>query len=106
VRDAQLLRQLHRELTECEVTGGRWPLSLHHINRHPRDDIIGNLVMVEGDGTTGFHGRLEARDPVALHMLGEYIVTERPDTIEYLTWRFGTEAPAWLERRYLVGWPA
>lgn len=104
VRDAALLRRLHRELTECEVTGYRWPLSLHHVSKHPRDDVRGNLVMVEGSGTTGFHGRLEARDPVALHMLGEYLVAERPDTFEYLRWRMGETAPAWVKRNLLVGW--
>jgi hypothetical protein len=105
VSDGQLLARLHEQIRECEVTDRHWPLSLHHINRHPRDDLIGNLVMVEGSGTTGFHGRLEARDPVALRMLGEYIVLERADTLDYLEWRFGETAPAWLERRYLVGWP-
>ena len=105
IRNGALLRQLHREHTECEVTGVRWPLSLHHINNKPRDDVPGNLVMVEGSGTTGFHGRLTERDAVALKMLGEYIVSERIDVLEYLMWRFGDQAGAWLERRYLVGWP-
>lgn len=106
VRDRQLLAAMHRMLHECQVTGERRNgLSVHHINRHPRDDLIGNLVMVDGSGTTGFHGRLEARDPVALRQLGEYIVSERPDTLEYLRWRFGDQAEAWLERQYRVGWP-
>ena len=105
VRTPGLMAALHRQLRECEVTGTTGLLSLHHINRHPRDDTRGNLVMVEGSGTTGFHGRLEARDPVALALLGQYLVTDRPDTLEYLAWRFGDLAPAWLERRYLVEWP-
>lgn len=99
VRDAQLLSGLHRYLHECEVTGERRNgLSLHHINRHPRDDVRGNLVMVDGSGTTGFHGRLEARDPEALALLGKYIVEHRPDTLDYLRWRYGEQAPAWLVR--------
>jgi hypothetical protein len=109
VRDRQLLAGLHRMLHECAVTGERRNgLSLHHINRHPRDDVRGNLVMVDGSGTTGFHGRLEARDPDALRQLGEHIVAERPDTLDYLRWRFPKpgQAEAWLERHYLVRWPA
>lgn len=106
VRDAELMRRLHRELRECEVTGATGQLSLHHINRHPRDDVRGNLVMVEGSGTTGFHGQLEARNPFDLSLLGEFIVAERPDTLEYLRWRFGDQAEAWLERHYRVRWPA
>lgn len=108
VRDVALLRQLHREHVECEVTSLRWPLSLHHINKHPRDDVRGNLVMVHGDGTTGFHGLLEANDVPARQQLGMYITHHRPDTLEYLLWRFprAGQAAAWLERRYLVGWPA
>jgi hypothetical protein len=107
VRDPELMRRLHEEVTECEVTGGRWPLSLHHICRHPRDDLRANLVMVQGDGTIGFHGQLEARNPEALALLGKHIVEERPDTLAYLEWRFWKpgQAAAWLERRYLVGWP-
>lgn len=105
VRTPGLLSLLHRRYRECQVTGATGRLSLHHINRHPRDDVIGNLVMVEGSGTTGYHGRLEARDPVALALLGQYIVEQRPDTLDYLQWRFGEQAGAWLERHYLVGWP-
>ena len=105
VRDPQLLSGMHRMIHECQVTGERGQLSVHHINKHPRDDVIGNLVMVEGSGTTGYHGRLEARDAVALALLGRYIVDERPDTLEYLRWRFGEQAEAWLERHYLVKWP-
>lgn len=107
IRDGRLMSGLHRMIHECQVTGERRNgLSLHHINRHPRDDVPGNLVMVDGSGTTGFHGRLEARDPVALRMLGEHIVEHRPDTLEYLRWRYGDTAEAWLERHYLVEWPA
>lgn len=107
VRDPQLLAGLHRYLHECEVTGDRRNgLSLHHINNKPRDDVRGNLVMVDGSGTTGFHGLLTVNDRDALRQLGEYIVAERPDTLEYLRWRFGALAEAWLERHYLVEWPA
>ena len=92
VRDAPLLSGMHRMIHECEVTGERRNgLSVHHINRHPRDDVRGNLVMVDGDGTRGFHGLLEARDHAALRLLGEYIVAERPDTLEYL--RCGSATP-------------
>jgi hypothetical protein len=108
VKDPELMRRLHQQLRECEVTGTTGRLSLHHINRHPRDDVRGNLVMVDGSGTTGFHGHLEARDPDALKQLGRHIIEDRPDTLDYLRWRFPKpgQAEAWLERHYLVRWSA
>lgn len=53
--------------------------------------------MVCGDGTRGCHGRIEARDPVVLRLLFDYIVAERPDVIRYLRHKLGQQwADAWL----------
>lgn len=104
VRDGALLRRLHGRWRECAITGATRGLSLHHVRKHPRDDVEPNLVMVEGSGTTGFHGRLEAGDPTARRLMGEYLRDERPDTIDYLVRRCGgaEQAAAWFERTYLV----
>lgn len=107
IRDPDLLRRLHLEWRECalcmsvgyglnfEFVG----LSLHHICKHPRDDVRGNLVMVCGDGVRGCHGRLEARDPVVCHLLGDHVLLARPDVLEHLRWRMGEEAASeWIRR--------
>lgn len=107
VRNPELLRQLRRRWQECVLCFGtaasEGRLSLHHIHRHPRNDVEGNLVMLCGDGTTGCHGRVEARDAVVLSLLGQYLIDERPDTIAYLYGHLGRdEAEAWLRRHLKV----
>lgn len=99
VRDPQLLRSLHIRWRECAICGETYQLSLHHINRHPRDDLEGNLVMLCGSGTTGCHGLIESHDHVACWELRSYLRGNRPDTIEYLNGKFPHEgAEAWLKR--------
>lgn len=102
IRDVNLMRRLHREWRECALCGGTHRLSLHHVLKHPRDDVRGNLVMTCGSGTSGCHGELEAHRRPACEALGLHIVWDRPDIVEHLTWRLRgrEEADAWL-RRYL-----
>jgi len=103
-RDRELLTQLHREWTECAICGGTkytmGRLSLHHVHRHPRDDVRGNLVMLCGHGTTCCHGLIEAHDPEACEALYGVLTRERPDTMEYLAGKLGgaTAASEWLSR--------
>ncbi len=74
-------------------------LSLHHVLKHPRDDVRGNLVMLCGDGVRGCHGRMEAHDPVVERLLAEHISDARPDIFEHLEWRLGHDgAREWLRR--------
>ena len=97
IKDKALLKSLHLRWRECAICGEVEPLSLHHIHKHPRDDVEGNLVMVCGSGTTGCHGRIESRDPVVLRLLFEHIVGERPDVVAYLRKKLGRQwADAWL----------
>lgn len=104
IRDAQLLRTLHFVWVECCLCGEVSPLSLHHISKHPRDDVRGNLCMVCGSGTTGCHGRLEARDLVVMRFLGDHIRSSRPDVIQYLIWRKGELAASeWMFEHLLIG---
>lgn len=103
VRDSVLLRQLHREWKECALCLETFRLSLHHIHKHPRDDVRGNLVMLCGDGVQGCHGRVEAHDPVTMRLLGEHIADHRPDVVEYLTDKLGpSEAHEWILRQHHV----
>lgn len=102
-RDPRLLRTLHRQRRECALCGATGRLSLHHVHRHPRDDVHGNLVMLCGSGTTGCHGAVEEGDRATLEALYWHIEAERPDTLAYLAAKLGGEerADAWL-RRYVL----
>lgn len=100
IKDPKLLAQLHRQLRDCALCGDVGlliGLSLHHIHRHPRDDVRANLVMLCGSGTTGCHGDIEARDYATLESLGIYLRAERPDFLDYLTGKLGIEqAREWI----------
>jgi hypothetical protein len=96
VRDPELLRTLHLlwrgdcvlatdDDDECEFLH----FSLHHIHKHPRDDVEANLVMLCGSGTTGHHGRVEAHDYEACSRLAVYLIKQRLDTIQYLGEKLG-----------------
>lgn len=108
VRDLELLATLHvrwrgtcvlDELGDCVSR-----YSLHHIHRHPRDDVQANLVMLCGDGTTGHHGLITAEDETARATLGLYLVTQRLDTMTYLTEKLGSDEAArqWLRSSLLA----
>lgn len=107
IRDRELLARLHLAWGECALAEydlpgclGTSPRSLHHIHRHPRDDVRPNLVMLCGSGTTGCHGAIEHADPETRLALGGYLRIRRPDTIAYLRAKLGGElaADAWLSR--------
>lgn len=97
------MRALHLRWRSCALCGSSTArLSLHHIHKHPRDDVEGNLVMLCGDGVLGCHGSLEAEITVTRRALGRYITAKRPDVLRYLRGKLGDEAADdWLERRLL-----
>lgn len=101
VRDPDLLRDLHLRWRCCALCGSSGPLSLHHIIRHPRDDLEANLIMLCGDGVRGCHGKVEARDADTLRALGNYILQGRPDTVAHLAYRLGSTdaAQVWFMRQ-------
>lgn len=94
VRDSQLLARLHRRWHDCALSDDSCEpgLSLHHLSKHPRDDLVENLVMLCGHGTAGHHGRVEAHDEATLEELREYLRWERPDAWLYLVERRHTLA--------------
>lgn len=108
IRDLDLLKELHtRWRGDCVLaTEGEAcyesRYSLHHIHKHPRDDLESNLAMLCGHGTVGHHGLIEAHDPIARAKFGLYLLDERPDTMFYLTAKCGgtKQAMAWLESQY------
>lgn len=104
VKDPELLKRLHLDWKECVLCLETFRLSLHHIHRHPRDDVEANLVMLCGDGTTGCHGLIESRDLTTSRELGQYILASRPDTISYLIEKTGGPIPFadWMQRQYGV----
>jgi hypothetical protein len=112
VKDPELMEALHREWLECALVMTDAPRcigglidgrSLHHIHRHPRDDVRANLVMLCGDGVRGCHGAITENEPETCRLLGRHIREQRPDTFAYLTQKLrgSIQADEWL-RRYLA----
>ena len=91
MRDPELLRRLHAQppaWRRCALNPDHdRRASLHHIHKHPRDDVIANLVWLCGDGTTGCHGLVEHHDPATMALLAEYL-RGRPDFRGYLAHKF------------------
>jgi 5-methylcytosine-specific restriction endonuclease McrA len=100
-RDPDLLRILHASpLRECCLCGTIEQLELHHV--YPRgqggDDARANLVFL----CKTEHQRVTVNDPVALKLLGEHVMSERPDIVDYLRSKLGAGAEEWMRRRLLV----
>jgi 5-methylcytosine-specific restriction endonuclease McrA len=101
IRDPDLLRLLHAApWKECCLCGTPERLELHHV--YPRgqggDDKRGNLVWL----CKPEHQRVTVNDTAVIRLLGEHIVAERPDIIEYLRWKLGDGAGEWMRRRLLA----
>lgn len=103
VVDRDALRRARTANPWCAICF-RHGVTFHHVlPRGERgDDDARNGVMLCGDGTTGCHGLVEARDRDARHAVYVHITTERPETIEYLDEKLGGLAAAlyYLERNY------
>lgn len=103
IRNPELLAELHLRWKECALCRATWPLSLHHIVKHPRNDVEGNLVMLCGDGVQGCHGMIEAGDQNTLYALGRHIHDERYDSIVYIYEHLGaTAGREWMRQHLLL----
>lgn len=87
------MAHLNEEGERCEPIN-----SLHHIHRHPRDDVRANLIMLCGSGTTGHHGSVTAHERWAIEALRAILRASRPDTLDYLAAKLGSPEAAseWL----------
>jgi hypothetical protein len=77
----------------------------HHVLSKAQggDDVEANLVSCSGSGTTGCHGLIENEDLDARRLLGEHLVLERPDTLDYIRRELGEVAGNdWLRRRLFI----
>jgi hypothetical protein len=107
IHDPELLKQLHLEWKTCilcDSVGLEDGLSLHHVHRHPRNDVRSNLVMLCGDGVRGCHGKIEAHHQETLELLGRIILAVRTDIFNYLAETLGsrTAAREWVRRQLRV----
>jgi len=104
VRDPALLTALHARGGVCALADATCErvVSLHHVSKHPKDDVRANLVWLCGSGTTGHHGRVEAWDAEVRARLGGVLRTRRPDVTAYLAERLGgaERAAEFLQRQY------
>lgn len=99
IRDKELLRELHSRWRECCLCGETDRLSLHHVIKHPRDDVEGNLVMLCGDGVRGCHGLIEAHHGPTKKHLANYLLAERADVVLHIRMTLGLDAAAvWFQR--------
>lgn len=81
----------------CGVTG---PLNAHHVLSRARggDDVVENLLLVCGSGTTGCHGMYHAGSHAVAKAIGEAL---SPAHIKYLLKRLGEEPGRYfLENEY------
>lgn len=105
IKDPELMRQAHWAFDECVICGSI-NISIHHILPRGQggDDVWENLVPLCGSGTTGCHGGVEAGLDSACRALGRYVMSERPDTVDYLVERLGGRPAAleFLRRRLRV----
>jgi hypothetical protein len=100
IRDPKLLSELHHEWRECCVCGATDHLSLHHIVKHPRDDVKPNLVMLCGDGVRGCHGLIEAHHGPTERKLLRHLLNSRPDAIYHLKEQMGLSGAAhWIDQK-------
>ncbi len=77
----------------------------HHVmpKGNGGDDVDENIVTASGSGTTGCHGLLENNDVTARRLLGEHLVLERPDVLDYVRDKLGEVAGNdWLSRRLFI----
>lgn len=89
------------EIPGCSGVGA----TSHHVlpKGNGGDDVDANLVTCSGSGTTGCHGLLENNDVEARRLLGEHLVLERPDVIDYVVEKLGEVAGNdWLRRRLFI----
>lgn len=103
IRDALLMKRLHLRGVICVLCGE--PASLHHV--YPRgqggDDLEANLVGLCGHGTAGHHGLIEDGDLTTRADLGEWILEQREDTIEYMIGKLGDpEGREWMRQRFFI----
>ena len=104
IHDPELLTRLHLRWRECVICGatasGRLRLSLHHISKHPRDDLEENRIMLCGNGVQGCHGAIEAGHKATCKLVASY-VRRFPKRMAYLDQAHATEgADHWLQRIY------
>lgn len=105
-------RKVDKKVTSSRPSGQSCVLcgdpaqSKHHVLPRSQggDDVAENLVWLDGSGTTGCHGDVEARRGDARKLLGQHIKANRPDTVAYVKAKLGDVAGAdYLKRHYKTG---
>ena len=102
------MRRLHLRRGTCVLCGSAQDLNLHHVvprRPHLGDDVEANLVFLCGSGIHGCHGAVEMNNSEALRRLREHLLTERPDTLEYIATKMGSRqlGDGWFDSAYPSG---
>ena len=100
VKNPKAMKQVHEQgcfcVLNCGVKG-----ETHHVlfKSAGGDDSYDNLVCV----CQRHHNLVHNEDTPTLVLLGEHLLLERPDTIDYIKGKLGeAEGAAWLARRLFV----
>lgn len=93
-RDWEVLRS--EKLGPCRCCGNTYGVSLHHLVPRSQggDDLPWNLVPLCGSGTSGHHGKVEARDKISRHELRKSLTDGE---LGYIVGKKGLE---WLAGAY------
>jgi hypothetical protein len=105
IRDPEAVRAFIVSARCCECCGQVGRLSAHHVLPRARggDDVSANLIALLGDGVGGCHGKFHEGEVIARQRIG-YAILVRPDVLNYLRGKLGTEGAAeFLQRSYLLG---
>jgi hypothetical protein len=100
VNDPIAMRRFRKEAEPvCQVCGKRWhrwAMTVHHIVSRGQggDDVEENFAYVDGTGTHGCHGDLEARRNGARYRLRRNLSEAQ---VGYVV---GKKGGAWLDRHY------
>jgi len=100
VKNPKTMKDAHTKGCFCVLNCGKKG-EAHHVlfKSHGGDDDPANIVCL----CASHHGLVHSEDTPTLVLLGEHLLLERPDTIDYIKTKLGdSEGTEWLRRRLHV----
>lgn len=99
VKDKGAMRDRHARGCVCELNCGKPGQTHHALSKAQRgDDVDANLVCL----CLEHHGLVTDEDAATKLLLGEYLLSQRPDTMAYLNRKLKEGGEEWLQRRNML----